>query len=379
MTGRKPRLTVSVISRDGAARLPRLLAEVSSFADEIVVGVDAASTDDTFAVASAHADVVYRFSHPGQLAGARMLVFDYASGDWILSLDDDESIEESFDAILPELVGNDCITHVCLSRKWIVNLDPLEYVHAIPWFPDWQLRLFRNDRRLVWKPAKIHTGYRVLGLGTFESRASILHFEPVFLTPAERERKIDQYRKVGMKAANEKHYESAPVVARRPASRRPPRPAPPRPPARVDPDIHQLAVVTWPPLRSAIVSVDMPRTAQPGEMVLFEVVARNTGAVAWMPQAESVPLLALGNHLLDAGGNVVNWDWTRVGMPCFVPPGGEARFIGASRAPDAPGDYLVEWDLVSEDEAWFAQCGGSVLRNPLRVVPERKSWWARRR
>jgi hypothetical protein len=79
------------------------LAEVSSFADEILVGVDSASVDRTVEVAAAHADGVYQFWHKGDPSPARMLPFDYAFGDWILSLDDDESIEHSFDDLVPSL------------------------------------------------------------------------------------------------------------------------------------------------------------------------------------------------------------------------------------------------------------------------------------
>ena len=100
-------LTVSVITRDSENRLERLLDEVSCFADQIVVGCGCRADGPDLRYRRRSRRVVFRFEHPpGQLAGARMLVFRYATGDWILSLDDDESITDSFDAVLPALMAH---------------------------------------------------------------------------------------------------------------------------------------------------------------------------------------------------------------------------------------------------------------------------------
>jgi hypothetical protein len=71
-----------------------------------------------------------------------------------------------------------------------VERRPLTYLHGAPWFPDWQLRLFRNDRRRVWHPGILHSGFRVVGAARHESRTAILHYEPVVLSEDERRAKI---------------------------------------------------------------------------------------------------------------------------------------------------------------------------------------------
>src|SRR5262245_41186179 len=115
----RPRLSVNILTRDGEHRLERLVAEAATYADEILIGVDSISPDRGYEVACGLADVVYRFRLPGQLSPARMLVLDHATGDWILSIDDDESMEDSFNAILPELLRDASINHVWFPRKWI--------------------------------------------------------------------------------------------------------------------------------------------------------------------------------------------------------------------------------------------------------------------
>ena len=214
----RPKLTVNILTRTSEDRLARLVSEISPFADEILIGVDASSTDGSYELACGLADVVYRFSLPGTLSPARMLVFDYATGDWILSLDDDESVEENFPAILPTLLADASITHAWFTRKCIVSLDPYEYLYAPPWHVDFQLRLFRNDRRLVWKPDYIHSQYQVQGTGHVEERTSILHYEFLYNTHETRTRKLDMYRRTSGPSGVE-YYSPSTDVPRRPAPR----------------------------------------------------------------------------------------------------------------------------------------------------------------
>lgn len=376
VVNRRPRLTVSIITRDGTARLPRLLDEASHYADEILVGVDAASTDDTLEAAAAGADVVYRFRLPlrSQLAPARMLPFRYATGDWILTLDDDESMEASFDALVPELLrARGGATHYYFPRKWIVGDDPWEYVHAAPWFPNWAPRLFRNDASLVWKPARPHTMYHVLGPGYHEARTSILHYEPLWCTPQQRGDKLEAYRSAGAAESSENFYAIPAGAERRPVTPRPVVARARRPAGVVHRAVQDLVASELLPWRSEIVGVDMPGIARAGETLVVHATVRNTGTLAWaptyaQPPAELWPLIRLGYHLLDADGQPVDWDPAyRALLARFVAPGETTTFIDHLTAPKAPGEYVLEWDMLSEGSAWFASCGGTVYRSRLSV------------
>lgn len=366
-----PRLSVSILTRNSAQRLAGRIGEARRFADEIVVGVDAASTDGTFEVASALADVVFHFRLPaeGQMAPARLHVLKYATGDWILSLDDDEGIEEAFDALLPELMARSDVTHYHFPRKTIVSLNPCEYVHAPPWFPDWQLRLFRNDPSLVWKPQRPHSGYQVAGLGFFESRACLLHFEPIWCSPEEHKRKTKIYQKLGVTREEDDLERSWDRMIRYPTCLPPqvehrPRSAAPR----IDPEIRTLTASAQPPWNAVIVSAAMPHQVARGAHVVVEVRVCNTGRLCWWPITGRWPTLNLSFHLLTSEGKMLQRDGQRMAMPRIVQPGEEVVFLGRLQAPSKRGDYLLEWDMVSEGECWFAACGSTVLRTPLRVI-----------
>ncbi len=365
-----PRLTVSILTRNAESRLERLFAEVSAFADEVVVGVDASSSDRTLDLATAHADVVYQFEHGPQLSPARLLPLRYATGDWILSIDDDESIEPAFDALIPELLQDGRPTHYWFPRKWIASLDPCEYVHAAPWFPDWQLRLFRNDRSLVWKPNRPHTGYHVLGPGYFESRAAILHFEPVICDEATRRDKVERYRRAGGLESGQGVFGPIPNGSRRPAALRPPSSARPRSqPCTVQPGIHAADAAALAPWRAEVMAVTMPSTCRPGDRLIAEVSARNIGGLAWTPPDGLWPNLQLGAHVLHENAAVPAVDAARAPMPRFVAPGDSVTFLCSFDAPRASGRYIVRWDLVSEGECWFADRGGIVRSVGLDVAP----------
>jgi hypothetical protein len=386
----RQRLTVSIITRDSESRLAGVIAEASCYADEVIVGVDAASTDRTFEVASEWADVVYRFRLPmeGQLAPARLLALEYATGDWILSLDDDESMEETFDTIVPELMAaglaaGDAIlpelrvrsefTHYYFPRKCIVSLQPCEFLRSAPWFPDWQLRLFRNDPALVWKPPRPHSGYHVQGQGRYEPRSSILHFEPLLCGDAERRRKIDSYRRAGThSAADELDRFSAEFprhAARlRVAAERRPRAAP----ARIHPDVRELEVALLPPWQSVIHHVSMPAVVSAGSTVTGTVTVRNTGKLAWWPKCGGrSAAVSLGFHLLNWRGKMLQRNGGGFSLPGGVRPGEEVRVPVRFIAPAKRGDYYLEWDMLSQGECWFAQCGSAVRRTALRVCKPR--------
>lgn len=59
----------------------------------------------------------------------------------------------------------------------------------------------------------------------------------------------------------------------------------------------------------------------------------------------------------------------RVELPVPLAPGATSEFLVNLRAPAAPGDYDVVFELVQESVAWFDAKGGAKLVVPVRVTP----------
>lgn len=104
MTG-KPLISLAVIARDEAARLPGLLSGHRDLWDEAVV-VDTGSRDDTAAVAAEHGARVEHFPWCDDFGAARNAALAACTGRWALVLDADEHIAAADQPRLRELAAN---------------------------------------------------------------------------------------------------------------------------------------------------------------------------------------------------------------------------------------------------------------------------------
>lgn len=106
-----PSLTLCMIVRDEAARLPACLHSVRGLADEIVI-VDTGSVDTTRDVALAAGAILVERPWDGDFSAARNAGLAVATGRWILVLDADETLpRESHGAIATIVVGK--ADHAC--------------------------------------------------------------------------------------------------------------------------------------------------------------------------------------------------------------------------------------------------------------------------
>ncbi|MEX0642257.1 MAG: glycosyltransferase, partial [Pirellulales bacterium] len=93
-TGKRPRLTVAMIVRDAADVLANALDSVRAIADEIVVA-DTGSTDGTIEIARQGADIAIEIEWLDSFAAARNECLRRVTGDWVLWLEADETIEDT--------------------------------------------------------------------------------------------------------------------------------------------------------------------------------------------------------------------------------------------------------------------------------------------
>lgn len=86
------KLSLCVIVRDEAVALPLMLESAKDFVDEIVI-VDTGSTDGTPDVARRYTDKVFFREWDNSFANARNFSLEQATGEWILILDADETLD----------------------------------------------------------------------------------------------------------------------------------------------------------------------------------------------------------------------------------------------------------------------------------------------
>lgn len=85
----------------------------------------------------------------------------------------------------------------------------------------------------------------------------------------------------------------------------------------------------------------------------------NTGRVAWDSQA--APPILLSYHWRPAEGQgFVRFEGDRTAFASPVAPGSTVTLDARLRAPEQPGRYRLEWDLVQEGRLWFSTEAGAV-------------------
>ena len=151
------RLSVIVITRNEAARLPACLQSVA-FADEVVV-VDSGSADDTMAIAQRMgARVVQTPDWPG-FGPQKNRALELATGDWIFSIDADERVTPRLRADIESAVAHGHFAGYSVGR---CSSYCGQYMKHSGWYPDRVVRLARRDSARF-SDALVHESLHVRG------------------------------------------------------------------------------------------------------------------------------------------------------------------------------------------------------------------------
>jgi ubiquinone/menaquinone biosynthesis C-methylase UbiE len=101
--------------------------------------------------------------------------------------------------------------------------------------------------------------------------------------------------------------------------------------------------------------------AAPGSSLPTWVHVKNVSDQVWRA-------VYLGNHWRDVKGRLLVNDDGRALLEAGVKPGQEINVELKVKAPTAPGDYLLELDLVQEFVAWFGDRGSATTIVPVRIA-----------
>lgn len=135
-------LTVAIIVRDEADRLPDAIRSVQGLAAEVLV-LDSGSTDDTVAVARGLGARVLELDWPGHVA-QKNRALDAARHPWVLSIDADERLSPDLArAISQALAREPEVDGFEISRLSWWQGAPIRHG---TWYPDRRLRLVRRAR-----------------------------------------------------------------------------------------------------------------------------------------------------------------------------------------------------------------------------------------
>jgi hypothetical protein len=377
---------------DPPEQVAAALTGLRGVADEIVVAADSRVGTAALRAYDDVADRVVRFEFRPPVDRPRAWLAAQCSGEWLLSIDGDEVPSRALVDALPGLVAATDVQQCWLPRRWLFP-GAGSWLAEAPWWPDFQVRLLRNDATLAAR-AELHGGF----VGVLPARhadAPLYHLDAVVNDEAARARKAARYE---AEAPGRSAYGGGPLsdVMYRPErwaggavrpvpdedrelidrvlaarARAAARPATP-PPARGAPDVPDVPVVPADEIDAAATSPTMSRgdyavglrlfeptdadgrvRLAPGETRPLYVEVANRGRATWRWGLDQQPLVRVSHHWRSPGGEVTRFEGLRSPLPSTLAPGDREIMPVWIEAPREEGDHLLEIDLVHEHVRWF--------------------------
>lgn len=118
-----------------------------------------------------------------------------------------------------------------------------------------------------------------------------------------------------------------------------------------------------------------PAKLRAGQKETVQVHIKNASDVFWWSRGGELNdrtdnkfYIAAGNRWLKADGSLVTDMDGRYGISKDLKPGEETEIPLTVTAPKAPGEYMLEVDLVQEGVSWFSEKGSPTARTKITVV-----------
>jgi hypothetical protein len=166
----------------------RIFDELVIFIDEqrALPGVHERARETGARVCSSYAPTLYRSDFRQMMASC--------AGEWVVRIDGDEQLSPEWrEDGWRDILSTTDLSHFWCPRRWLTSRGC--YLHAEPWWPDYQLRVFRNRPSEITCPTSWHDTGAVAGNGG-HFRSLAIHHHDLWLTTREvREAKVETYRR----------------------------------------------------------------------------------------------------------------------------------------------------------------------------------------
>jgi len=390
-----PTLSVCSLTAGPGPRIATILEDLRPFADEIIVAVDARKDPSRLGHQARVADRIVRYEWAPPNERARPWLYSLCSGAWILEIDDDEVLSRYFLERLPDLVRDRTYRQHFVPCHWLFP-DATHWLDEPPWSYD-AAKLIRNDPATMSIPGISHATSDPAFPSTHLERG-FYHLDSLLRDESTRREKVRYY--LGIE--NRYRIESTDKDM---AAFYLPELVPGVRPVRVPREDHEAIVrvlaatgeeaptpegLAIPLATRAEIDARWPAreladSAYEAELkVLDRVIELTAGGHRpihvrvenggdetwpWTPQTagwpfafrtdgwpypyEHRPLIRLSYRWYRTDGQLHVPEGFRTGFPANLHPGQTTVVPMTVAAPEEPGNYLLEVDLVHEFVRWF--------------------------
>ena len=378
------------MTSDPGPQVAAVLSPLRPVADEILIAVDASIDHERLGVYESVADKVIRFEFAPPIERAWSWLHAQMSGEWTFRLDGDEVPSAALVAALPRLTDADDVVQYWMPQVW-VHPDGRHWFNEWPWWPCFTNRLVRNDARLHFDGLS-HSATAV-ELPARYVEEPFYHLVCAIAPKPDRERKVAYYAGLDdtLKAKDsdrllrhfylpEDYATLDPVAIPEDDLRRieaaldaadgtaPTRARAVRLFKRQEIDAfwaqQPLGASAY---RASIEPLSGHRWMRSGDDHPFRVRVRNEGEMRWPGGHAREPQIRLSYRWRSSSGMLVVTEGYRSPLPAPLLPGESCTAPVIVAAPEEPGEYFLELDLVHEGVRWF----GCIARVPISVERER--------
>ena len=163
-------ISATIIACNEAENIRDCIASTQRVCDEVIVVVDTKTSDDTAAIAESLGAKVYHQEYLGD-GPQKAFGVQFASNDWILSLDADERLDEDAVAAIEALdLTDNSVDGYSLRRR---NFVGSHWIRAAGFYPDRVTRLYHKGRA-AYLPKKGHSSVDAKTVRALD--AHLIHF-----------------------------------------------------------------------------------------------------------------------------------------------------------------------------------------------------------
>ena len=336
---------VSIVNTCGGvplSHLETLIRQFHALSDHVVLFFDETTPPDFRTKAECFTSDCRTVCHrnaPHEFVGEMLA---QCSGDFILRLNDDELLSPNWTrAFIDGAISEPDVNSYWIVRKWLVDTQG-SYISSPPHYPDYQLRLTRNDPALVQSPRLLHESVTVKGECGWISSHAILHYDLAWRDRLQREAKVKRYAAIRPENSGAAHY----LYEDRPHT--------------IAPAAHGRE------FGAEIRLLDQPQTMVCGREYWLRVVVNNRSARLLKSHAQHPVRLAYHWFTVDGRrANAAVWDGERTMIRL---PMGLNHCALRVVAPGVPGDFRLQIDLVEEGVFWFSGKADTAADFPLYNV-----------